>query len=138
MKWSELPRNPSTRVLRQFAGAWLVFFLAWAAWQGWRMGRTNLALALAGLAVVIGGAGLAVPSMVRWIFVGWMMLAFPIGWVISQLMLGLLYFGIFTPVAAWFRLRGRDELRRHKPAGAATYWQEKETPTDVRRYFRQY
>ena len=28
MKWSDLPLKPTARVLRQFAAAWLVFFLA--------------------------------------------------------------------------------------------------------------
>jgi hypothetical protein len=137
MKWSDLPMNPSSRVLRQFAGAWLVFFLGWAAWQGLRMGRTQLGLGLAILAVVVGVGGLIWPALVRWIFVGWMILAFPIGWLISHVLLAILYFGIFTPFATWFRLRGRDALRR-RPCQCESYWQPKETPTDVRRYFLQY
>jgi len=28
MTWSDLPTNPSQKVLRQFSAAWLVFFLA--------------------------------------------------------------------------------------------------------------
>ena len=75
--------------------------------------------------------------MVRWILVGWMVLVFPIGWIISHLILGLLYFGLFTPMAAWFRWRGRDPLRR-RILNVESYWCPKETPTDLRRYFKQY
>src|SRR5262245_31817192 len=135
MKWSDIPMNPSARLLRQFAAAWLVFFLAWAAWQGLRAGRPQLGWALGVLAVVVGGSGLIWPALVRWIFVGWMILAFPIGWLVSWLMLSVLYFGIFTPMAIWFRLVGRDPLRRRR-ADMPSYWRRKEIPADVSRYFK--
>jgi hypothetical protein len=138
MKWSDIPRNPSHRVLRQFAGAWLVFFLAWAAYQGLVKSRVPLGIGLAILAVAVGIVGLIRPGAVRWLFVGWMILAFPIGWLISQLTLLLMFFGIITPFALFFRIIGRDPLRRKEPPGTTSYWTVKEQPADPRRYFRQY
>ena len=138
MTWSDIPKSPTSRVLRQFAAAWLVFFLAWAAWHGLHKGRTEWGVALAALAVVIGVAGLAKPPLVRWIFVTWMMLAFPIGWLVSQVMVVILFYGIFTPVALVMRLRGRDALGLKPGAGKSSFWLRKETPLDVRSYFRQY
>jgi hypothetical protein len=67
-----------------------------------------------------------------------MVLAFPIGWVVSEAMLLLMYYGILTPVAVVFRLRGRDLLRRKVQVGAGTFWLPKVMPQDVRSYFRQY
>jgi len=138
MTWSDLPRNPNARTLRQFAATWLVFFLACGAHQGLIKGRPGLGLAIALLAVVVGLVGLRWPLAVRWVFVGWMMLAFPIGWTLSLVMLLLMYFFVLTPVALFFRLIRRDALARRLDAGAASYWVEKETPSDSRRYFRQY
>ena len=138
MKWSDIPKNPTNRMLRQFAAAWLVFFLGWALWQALRHGRTGLGIGLGALALVVGGAGLARPALLRWIFVGWMMLAFPIGWLLSQVMLILLFYGIFLPVALIMRLRGRDALGLKPGAGQPTFWLPKQTPLDVRSYFRQY
>lgn len=138
MKWSDLPLNPTARVLRQFALAWLAFFLAFGAHQYFQRARPALGLIMMGLAVAIGLLGLIRPAAVRWIFVGWMVLAFPIGWAVSQLMLVLMFFCVLTPVACFFRIRGRDLLHRRPPAADASLWLPKDTPTDLRRYFRQY
>ncbi len=91
-----------------------------------------------GVALVVGLLGLAKPSAVRWIFVSWMVAAFPIGWLLSSLMLLLMFYGIITPVAVLCRLLGRDLLRRRPDPHATTFWTPKQTPHDVRSYFRQY
>ena len=89
MQWSDLPLNPDRKTLRQFAGIWLVFFGGLAILEAFGRGRTNLGISIGALALVVGVAGLVRPEWVRLIFVGWMVLAFPIGWTISQLMLVL-------------------------------------------------
>ena len=138
MKWSDIPRSPSSRTLRQFAAAWLVFFLSGAAVQWFSRGHKPAGAALAALAIVGAAAGLFRPSLLRWVFVGWMMLAFPIGWLVSQLMLVVLFYGVFTPVAWCLRIRGRDALGLKPGSGKASFWLPKEPPLDLRRYFRQY
>ena len=138
MKWSDIPMNPSGKVLRQFAGAWLVLFSALAAHQGLANGRPQLARAIALLAVAVGIPGLAKPALIRWLFVGWMILAFPIGWVISQVVLVVLFFAILTPVALFFKLTGRDLLCRKPAPDISSYWTPKESPSEMGRYFRQY
>ena len=138
MRWSDIPFSPSTRTLRQFAGLWLAFFGAIAAWQGFARGRVGVAVALACLAIVIGGIGLARPALVRPIFVGWMVLAFPIGWTVSLVLLGLVYYGLFLPIGLVFRLTGRDALQIRPRPGLTTYWTPRPAVADVRRYFRQF
>jgi len=138
MKWSDIPFAPKPKLLRQFAGAWLVFFLAMGAHQYFGKGRHQLGCGLAVMALVIGVAGLLRPALVRWIFVGWMVLAFPIGWAISLVMLALMYYLLLSPVAFVFRLAGRDALLRKPAPGRSSFWIKKETPQDVRSYFRQY
>ena len=138
MKWSDIPFNPSRSVLRQFAALWLVCFLAFAASQWFVRDRHLLGTALAAAAVVGGVAGLFRPALLRWIFVGWMVIAFPVGWLVSLLVLALLYFLVLTPLALWFRLRGRDMLGRKPAPGRQSFWEPKQTPGDLRSYFRQY
>jgi len=139
MQWSDLPTNPSHRALRQFAAGWLLFFLALAAWQGLHHAHPKLGMALAAIAVVGGVGGLLKPSAIRRLFRSWLMLAFPIGWLISQLVLLIVFYGVFTPLALLFRWRGRDALRLQRPARPeASLWQKKEAPLDRRRYLRQY
>jgi hypothetical protein len=136
MLWSDFPSRPTERLLRQFAGLCLVIFGALAADQWLRHDRTALALVLAGLAVFVGAAGLISPKLVRPIFVGWMAVAFPIGWTISNVLLAGLYFGLFTPLGGLLRLAGRDPLCRRRPA-VDTYWQPKPMPAHVTSYFQQ-
>ena len=138
MQWSDIPRNPARVVLRQFSAIWIAFFGALAFWHGFLNERTELAWGLAITAVVVGAAGLMHPPLVRWLFVGWTMAVFPIGWLVSRLVLAVLFYGLFTPVAMIFRLMGRDALGLKRHLGTGTYWQKKPTVTDVTRYFQQF
>ena len=67
-----------------------------------------------------------------------MVLAFPIGWTVSQVMLAVMFFGLFTPIGLVFRLIGRDPLHRTRRPELESYWAPKPTPTDLRRYFKQF
>ena len=40
----------------------------------------------------------------------WMRLGFLLGMIISPIVLGVIFFGLFMPIATLMRLRGRDEL----------------------------
>jgi hypothetical protein len=138
MKWSDLPLKPTARALRQFAGAWLIFFLAVALHRYVVRGQHQAGIAFAALAVVLGGLGLIRPAALRWLFVGATVLTFPIGWVGSQILLAVMFYGLITPLAWWFRLQGRDWLARKPAPNRASFWTPKHTPADMRAYFRQY
>jgi Saxitoxin biosynthesis operon protein SxtJ len=138
MRWSDIQFDPPRKTLRQFAGLWLVSFGGMALWQGLVRERAGLASLLAVLALTIGPLGLARPDWMRRIYVGWMILAFPIGWTVSQVMLAVIFFGLFTPIGFLFRLLGRDPLHRTRRPELESYWAPKPTPTDLRRYFKQF
>jgi hypothetical protein len=138
MKWSDLPLKPTARALRQFAGAWLVFFLAVGVHRYVVRDQHQVGIAVGVMAIVLGGLGLIRPAALRWLFVGMTVLTFPIGWVVSQIMLAVMYYAILTPLAVWFRFRGRDLLARKPAPGRASFWIPKHTPEDMRAYFRQY
>ena len=138
MQWSDIQFDPPRKMLRQFAGLWLLFFGAMALWEIVGRGRSGFGAILAVLAVTIGTLGLIRPEWVRFIYVGWMILAFPIGWTISQIILAAMFFGLFAPIGLIFRLLGRDALQRaHRPE-LESYWQPKNVSTDLRRYFKQF
>ena len=138
MQWSDIPRDPPPSRLRQFAALWIVFFGGLAVWQGLWHGRAAVGIGCAVLAVTIGPLGLVRPTALRPIFVGWMVLAFPIGWVISHVILALVFYGLFTPLALVFRLIGRDALALRRSAAARSYWQPRPQVADPRRYFKQF
>ena len=65
MRWSDLPLNPSRRMLRQFSAACIVVLGGMALWQGLVQHRAGWAWALGGLALGVGILGLAAPRAVR-------------------------------------------------------------------------
>ncbi len=138
MSFSEIPFHPTRKTLRLFAASALVFFLAIGSYQYMGKAHHTVGIIFFAMAVLIGPLGLVKPEAVRWIFVGWMLAAFPLGWLISQLMLAVLFYLVLTPAALLFRLRGRDLLGRKPAPDRSTFWIPKRTPEDVRSYFRQY
>lgn len=135
-KWSEVIAPPTARVLRQFAGLWLACLLGLTAWRLWHSQtglRTDI-LAAAGL--VIGGLGLCYPRAVRWVYTACMVVTFPIGVVVSQLVLAAIFYIVFTPVALLFRLAGRDVLQVRRRA-TPSYWTARPTAQKNEDYLRQ-
>jgi hypothetical protein len=137
MRWKDVKFQPSSTVLRQFAGCWLLFFGCSAAWQQFAKHNSNSAAILAAVAVLIGVPGLLRPVLVRWVYVGAMIAAFPIGWVVSNVMLGLIFYLLITPIAFVFRAIGRDALYLKRPAGDS-YWLEKKPAANAASYLKQF
>ena len=137
MKWADVIAPPPQKLLRQFSGLFLVFFLGLAGLRVWRghVNRWTLALALLGLGV--GLLGLLRPSAIRYVYTGWMIVAFPIGWTVSRVALALVFFLVITPAAIVFRRMRRDELHLHRGRSHGSYWRPKPGPESVREYFRQ-
>jgi hypothetical protein len=128
MLWSDIPRNPSRRMLRQFGGLAAGLCLVMAA-RGW-----SWAWLWAGIGV--GVVTMLRPGALRPIFVGWMILAFPIGWVVGKLTLAAMFFGLFTAVGLLFRMMGRDPMKRRRRDGS--YWTPRDRSTTPADYLRQY
>jgi hypothetical protein len=137
MKWPELPLNPTPRMLRQFSAAWLIVFLALAVRLGLVHGHVAAGIA-AGMTALIGVAGLFRPARVRWVFIGATVVAFPIGWVVTQLVLALMFYLVLTPLALVFRWRGRDALQLRRPPGRTSFWITRGPPPDAGKYLKQY
>ena len=51
----------------------------------------------------------------------WMRFGFLIGMIVSPIILGVIFFGLFTPIAIVIKLSGRDELRL-KLKKKQSYW----------------
>jgi len=133
---SDGPPPVTDRVVRQFAAIGGALLFAAAVRQWMLHGATPRVAVLAVLAVAIAAVGAVWPKIVRPVFVAATALTLPIHAVVSTVVLGIIYYGLFTPIAAVFRLAGRDALARRRPGGS-TYWTAKKTPDDVRSYFRQ-
>jgi hypothetical protein len=136
MQWSDVIRPPSDRHLRQFALMLVVFVLAIAGIRWFTGVAGSWTIGLSGAGGLIGIAGVISPVVVRPVYTGWMVVAFPIGWTVSRLMLASTFFAVITPIAVLFRLGGRDALRRRRQS-SDTFWLPKRQAGSSAEYFRQ-
>lgn len=81
--------------------------------------------------------GMFLPHLLKPVYIGWMRLAFALGWVNTRIILIVLFYLIFTPIGLVMRLLRIDLLERSKSKGS--YWKQKETlvfnPLDYERRF---
>ncbi len=135
----DLNLNPGRTDLRVFGAAALVAFGTLAALTHWHwQGPEWLSVGLGALAVLSGLLALVAPAANRPLYVVLMIAVYPIGLVVSYIVLAVVFFGILTPVGLVFRLIRRDELRRRFDPDASTYWVDRPAVTDTQRYFRQF
>lgn len=131
--------NPSDRMLRQFAGIWFPLF--WAAigtfvYLGTR--SIPLAAGLAAVGIVVGAIGFVRVAFIRPVFLLWMYAAFPIGWVVSHVVLAAIFYLLLTPIGLLMKLVGYDPLQRRIDRTAPSYWVPVQQPADKTAYFRQF
>jgi hypothetical protein len=83
------------------------------------------ALALSGVFTLIA---LAKPELLSTVNRLWTKLGVVLGKVVSPIALGILFYGVLTPVALIIRLLGRDPLRLRLDPGAESYWMPRKPP----------
>jgi hypothetical protein len=136
MRWSDLPFTPSPGTLRWFAAFTSLFLAALAGREVLVAGSRTAAGIGFGLALLVLVVGLLRPMVVRPVFVGSLVLLYPINWLMSHLLLGCVFYCVFTPLALFFKLIGRDALGRTLRREQDSYWTDKPAAPDTARYFR--
>jgi ABC-type uncharacterized transport system permease subunit len=134
----EINRNPSRRDLAWFGAVLLAFFVVSGGVLGRALHSEETRNLLWGTGILLALVYYTVPSVRRAMFVGWMYAAYPVGFVISHLLLGLVYFGVITPIGLLMRAVGHDPMARRFDRSAPTYWVARERVDDVKRYFQQF
>jgi len=86
----------------------------------WRKGETGFILWVIGM--VILSMGLLKPRLLGPIHRGWMGMSFLMGFFMTHLILALMYYLVFTPVALVMRALGKDPLRRRHDHNVTSYW----------------
>ena len=110
----------TTKVLRQFGFMVGGVFLFIAVWPFlWRHEEVRLWAAVPGSLLVLIGSG--APSLLKPVYQGWMALGHALGWINTRIILGVLFYGIVTPMGVVMRLTGRDPMQRSFDPTAQTY-----------------
>lgn len=130
--------NPSSKTLRTFAIGLCTLAIAYGAWLAWGQRLVGLRAWLCLMAGGLGLIGVVAPQALKRFYTTWMVLVFPIGWVVFQASLAILYFGVFTPIGWVMRLWGRDPLQLQPDPDATSYWIPHRISDDPQKHFRQY
>lgn len=117
---AQLPSN------RSFGTVFIVFFTLIGTLSWWWDG--TLFPLLFGLAAVTLLATLTAPRLLTPFNKSWMKLGELLNRIVSPLVLGIMYFGLLTPIAVAMRLGNRDSLHRNFDLHAKSYWATRTPP----------
>lgn len=113
----------SSKELREFGitiGAVLILFAGLALWRG----RASFPYLLAcGILFII--SGLLLPAVLKPLQKVWMGFAVVMGFVMSRVILTLLFFGIVTPIAVMMKVLGKDLLGERIVKAQPSYWHKR-------------
>jgi hypothetical protein len=138
---------PDDRTLKQFGfialGAFgllalCAFYETWMFSFGLGALREPIAYALGGLGLLSGLFSLTWPKANKALFLGLTVLTYPIGIVMSYLIMGVLFFGVFAPIGALLRASGSDPMQRGVRGDATSYWSSARAKRSKESYFRQF
>ncbi len=87
------------------------------------------------LASVLWILGTLAPRVLHRPKQGWLAVTTRIGKVVQFLLMGILFYGVITPVALGFALFGRDSLRRRWEPESGSYWIRRDEFSDMKQQF---
>ena len=98
--------------------------------------RLTVVAVLGGLVAFFLFFALVAPGLLGPIERAWMAFARVLGAINTRIIMGLLYFLFFVPLSLFFKLVGRDEMRRRRwSSGARTNWDDyRPRQRDARHY----
>ena len=140
--WEEIKAvDTSKKALRSFGwvvGGVLLIIAAVVFWRNdWTF--TTAAYVLGGIGGALVVLGLTAPVILKPIYRVWMALAVVLGFVMTRVILTLVYYLVMTPIGLIMRLVGKDPMHRRIDAGAASYWIEKSyddaSPERLEKYY---
>jgi hypothetical protein len=125
---STLPSN------RAFGWTFTAVFVLGGLYNAWHGGPWLTALLVLALATAL--VTLTKESWLTPLNWAWMKLGELLGRVVSPVVLGVIFFAVFTPVGAIMRRCGRDAMSRRLDAAARSYWVERDPPGPAESSFR--
>ncbi len=134
----DLNLNPTRKELRTF-GLFAVAFFALVGWIVFRRsGSMPIGASISGVGVLLALLGLTIPQALRPVWIVLMVVNYPIGWVVTHIIMAIIFYLVVTPIGVIMRWSGRDPMERAFDRAAKTYWKPCRTDSGAARYFRQY
>lgn len=140
----KLDLNPPQTQLKQFAfvavlGLPLIALaILKFAVGGWNWTHPAVLWSLGAGVVQLGLFLLGVRIVTRVVFVVLMVVAAPIGFVLSHLLMAGVFYLVMLPIGLVFKVIGRDAMGRKFDPKAQSYWHRRETQRSPASYFKLY
>ncbi len=133
-----IDRDPGRRELAVFAAVLPATFALLGFIVSHRLGFAGARNGVWAAGAVFTAAYFAVPRLRRPLYVGMSAAFYPIGWLVSRVILLTVFVFTVTPMAMLLRVLGRDPLQRRFDPSAPSYWVPRRPAGNVRRYFQQF
>ena len=134
----KINRDPGRRQLAVFGAVLPLTFAVLGFMVGDRLGLIGARNGLWVVGAALTVAYLAVPRLRRPLYVGMSVASYPIGWLMSHVILLTVFLFVVTPVALLLRVLGHDPMQRRFDSSAQSYWVPHRPPDHLRRYFQQF
>ena len=120
-EYQKLDRSP--RALRRFGFTVGLVLLLLGGLMAWRHRNGGWVLVSIGTLLVLTGA--FVPAALRYVYQIWMTVAFALGWLMTRIILTIVFCLIVTPIGLLQRLCGKRPLEYRFKSDETTYWQRR-------------
>lgn len=121
---SQQVKKSDKKELRKFA---LTISIALGVFGGlifWRKGQAGLILLAIGAVIFL--VGLVWPKSLALLYKGWMALALGLGFVMSHIILAVVYYIVLTPIGFFMRILGKDPLALRFDPKTDSFWVKRE------------
>ena len=131
-------KEVTKKQLRTF-GIALSIFLVLIGLNHFLKGHTPQNLWFWGVGIIVLLFTLVVPISIKPIYKVAIFIAHILGWINTRIILGLIYYLLFTPASLVMKLIGKDPLNRKFDKEAKTYWSFRERKSIAKeQYLRQF
>jgi len=136
---AELNTHPSASDLRKFgliflAGTAILGVVFWQVFDAGSLDRARYFFIVGGSVLVLS----FIPPVGRLLYIVWMGFGLTLGLVTSPVIMFALYAVLIVPVGLFFKLTGRDLMRRKLDAKSDSYWEDYPRAEDPTRYVKQF
>ena len=111
--------------IRKFGIGLTVFLCLIGGWQLYK-GHANVYVWFLGFAGLVSILSFFAPIILKPLYIIITTVGHAVGWVNTRILLGIMFYVIFTPIGILLRLMRKDLLDRHLNKDAKSYWNKKD------------
>ena len=135
MKWNQISSSATIKQIRQFGLLVGIVLVAAGSWQLYRQIYPIVRIVLWSIGGFLFAGGLLWPQILKPLYVFWMLLAHMLSWVNTRIILGVIFYLIFTPIALVMRIAQRDGLQKKINKNTSSYWTQRTAPENIKEHF---